>query len=142
MKDQNRMTRKVVNKSSTHQDSLWSDSSDVKAQSSSSYEPPFLLISSHGPAADFQSLVFGLYHKTKEMREGKSIYVQENDIPCDTVQLFSDNGAWVVKNTNDEVLLRADTLTHPVRAQPLSSGGILMIMTSEILYSSMTKRLP
>ena len=41
--------------------------------------PPYVLISSSGPAADHQGEFFGLYRKIEEMREGRSVYLQEQD---------------------------------------------------------------
>ena len=57
--------------------------------------------------------MFGLYRKTEEegQREGRSIYIQEHgDIYYDPpVELFSDRGIWVVKESgNSQVLLSAE----------------------------------
>ena len=42
-------------------------------------DPFFLLISSRGPSDDHQGRKFGLYRKTEEMREGRSVYMQMHD---------------------------------------------------------------
>ena len=89
--------------------------------------PPFLMISSSGPADYHHSNLFGLYRKTEKMSEGRSVYVQEHDpqqkgidnvfseLSLDSpkeVELFSDNGVWVIKNYRidcDGALLRTAT---------------------------------
>ena len=81
-------------------------------------DPPFLLISSSGASADYQSEMFGLYSKTEEMREDRSVYTQMHD---DTkyggggstykIKLFtlsSDQGVWTI-SSDDDVRLRAAT---------------------------------
>ena len=55
--------------------------------------------------------MFGLYHKTEEMRDGRSVYIQEHDeqyggSPC---KLFRDQGVWWIKYRGD---LRLRTATH------------------------------
>ena len=62
------------------------------------YIPKFILISSKGPTAENQSDKMGLYRLSDEMREGRSVYIQEqdheyDDSPC---ELFSVKGGWVV----------------------------------------------
>ena len=42
-------------------------------------EKKFVLISSSGPAADYQSDMFGVYRLSEEMREGQSVYIQEHN---------------------------------------------------------------
>ena len=61
----------------------------------------YLLISSSGPAADSHSgkVAAGLYHLSEEMREGRSVYIQEHD---------TKYGG-----------------RHPVRAPHLTSGSII-----------------
>ena len=57
--------------------------------------PPFLLITSCGPAADHQSDMFGMYRLTREMTEGRSVYVQESGHGSSPCKLFSDeDGFW------------------------------------------------
>ena len=63
-----------------------SDSSRVKspdqtpaARHQPPSSPPFLMISSPGPAADYRSQMFGVYRLSEEMREGRSVYIQEHD---------------------------------------------------------------
>ena len=95
------------------------------------YDPPFFLVSSSGPAAEHQSFMFGLYRKTEEKREGRSVYAQEydkqykegtmrkvfsalfvdgghNKVP----ELFIDQGVWMIQDVYDNVLLRAVTKSH------------------------------
>ena len=62
--------------------------------------PTFFLITSSGPAADYQGdmFVFGLYRITEQMTDGRSVYMQEHDAkyggsPC---KLYSSKGLWVV----------------------------------------------
>ena len=63
------------------------------------YSPPnFILISSRGPAAENHADKMGLYRLSDEMRDGRSVYIQEqdneyDDSPC---ELFSVKGGWVV----------------------------------------------
>ena len=66
-------------------------------------DPPFLLISSSGPSADYWSNMFGLYRKTEEMSEGHSVYTQmHDDTDTDTQygsiprKLFSAKGVWSI----------------------------------------------
>ena len=74
-------------------------------------ESPFLLITSGGQTADYLSGIFGLYRKTEEMREGRSVFMQESDSkyedsPC---KLFSNQGFWCMENYDGDVCLRAVT---------------------------------
>lgn len=72
--------------------------------------PPFLLISSTGPAAHHhnKSGYFGLYCKTKEMILGRSVYKQENDPKFGDedpgYKLISDMGVWVIMGSYEEEL--------------------------------------
>ena len=106
-------------------------SDSVAALAPSSYDAPFLLVSSSGPAAEHQSFMLGLYRKTEEKREGRSVYAQEydkqhkeatvrkvfsnlftdgghNKVP----ELSSHQGVWVIRDVYDKVLLRAVTPSH------------------------------
>ncbi len=82
------------------------------ARQQSASDPPFLLISSSGPAADHQSGVFGLYEKTEEMREGRSVYTQMHDTKYgdNYLELFSNNRVWNIA-ARATVFLRATTLS-------------------------------
>ena len=66
----------------------------INQQSAS--DPPFILVSSRGPAADHQSWMFGLYRKSEEMREGRSVYTQEDDTEHEDIpgKLSSEQGVW------------------------------------------------
>ena len=95
------------------------------------YDPPFFLVASSGPAAQHQSFMFGLYRKTEEKIEGRSVYAQEydkqykegtmrkdfralfvdgghNKVP----KLFIDHGVWVIRDVYDKVVLRAAMPSH------------------------------
>ena len=80
----------------------------VKQQSAS--DPPFILVSSRGPAADHQSWMFGLYRKSEEMREGRSVYTQEHDTEHEDIpgKLSSDQGVWRI-TWEDTWFLKAAT---------------------------------
>ena len=60
--------------------------------------PKFLLIASPGPAANFHDEKLGLYRLSEEVREGRSVYIQEHDTdyhgynPC---KLYSGQGVWM-----------------------------------------------
>ena len=41
--------------------------------------PPFLLISSIGPATDHRGDMFGLYHKTEQLTEGPNVSMIQHD---------------------------------------------------------------
>ena len=60
--------------------------------------PPFFLITSTGPAVDHQDEMFGLYRRTEEMTEGRSVYLQEHDLKygANSGKLFSDQGVWSI----------------------------------------------
>ena len=85
-----------------------SESSAARHQPSS--DPPFLLVSSSGLAADQWSQMFGLYRKTTEITEDRSVYIQEHDTQpkLSPGKLFSDQGVWTVTYDGRE-LLRATT---------------------------------
>ena len=85
-----------------------SESSAARHQPASDH--PFLLVTSSGPAADYLSHMLGLYRKTEQMTEGRSIYIQEHDSKYDgsPCELSSHNGVWVVTWDGTE-LLRATT---------------------------------
>ena len=62
-------------------------------------DPNFIMISSTGPAARYQGDKMGLYRRSDEMRDGRSVYIQEQDdkyedSPC---ELVSVKGGWLVK---------------------------------------------
>ena len=87
-----------------------SESSATRHQPSS--DPPFLLVTSSGPAADYWSLMLGLYRKTEQMAEGRTVYIQEHDSqyegsPC---KLASHNKVLVATYEGIEYL-RAATPT-------------------------------
>ena len=42
-------------------------------------DPNFIMISSTGPAAQYQGDKMGLYRRSDEMRDGRSVYIQEQD---------------------------------------------------------------
>ena len=73
--------------------------------------PPFLLITSTGPAADQHSGMFGLYRLTREMTEGRSVYVQESGYGSSPCKLFSDeDGVWGISDEGSgDRYLRATT---------------------------------
>ena len=77
----------------------------------------YLLISSSGPAADSHSgkVAAGLYHLSEEMREGRSVYIQEHDTKYgpDLHKLYSDQGVWVVTNDGNERLRAATPSLSP-----------------------------
>ncbi len=54
--------------------------------------------------------MFGLYRKTEEMREGRSVYMQMHDTMYEDRprKLFSDRGVWTI-SWDDDVYLRAAT---------------------------------
>ena len=74
-------------------------------------DPPFLLVSSSGPAADDQSDMLGLYRKTEEMREGRSVYTQMDDTKYGAYspKKFIKKGVWSIENNDGYVRLRAAT---------------------------------
>ena len=73
--------------------------------------PPFLLITSTGPAADYQDEMFGLYRRTVQMTEGRIVYLQEHDISygANPGKLFSDQGVWSITRSGVVSYLRAAT---------------------------------
>ena len=73
--------------------------------------PPYVLISSRGPAADHQGELLGLYRKIEEMREGCSVYLQEQDTEyTDSMgKMFSAQGVWSIEDGEGVVRLRAAT---------------------------------
>ena len=77
----------------------------------------YLLISSSGPAADSHSgkVAAGLYHLSEEMREGRSVYIQEHDTKYgyNPHKLFSDQGVWMVTNDGDVRLRSATSSRSP-----------------------------
>ena len=78
--------------------------------------PPFFLISTTGPAADYLSLMFGLYRKTEEMADGRSVYKQEQDSKYygdSRCKLFSQEGVWRVTFLNTEYLRAATPSESP-----------------------------
>ena len=70
----------------------------------------FLLISSTGPAADIHGKRIGLYRKTDDTKEGRSVYVPEHDMKYGNVpyRLASDKGVWRL-TWGTTALLRAAT---------------------------------
>ena len=68
--------------------------------------PPFFLVTSSGPAAEHKSSMFGLYCKTKQMKEGRSVYRPEHDSKNghenEDYKLFSVKGVWVVSGESVE----------------------------------------
>ena len=74
-------------------------------------ESPFLLIFSSGRAADHCSSMFGLYRKTEEMREGRSVYTQLHDTQYkgSPSKLFTDKGVWSIEDSDGDVNLMATT---------------------------------
>ena len=86
----------------------------MEVEESSRHKYKYLLISYTGVTAYPQRKsdmdMFGLYHKTEEMRDGRSVYIQEHDeqygsSPC---KLFRDQGVWWIKYHGD---LRLRTAT-------------------------------
>ena len=75
-----------------------------------SSDPPFLIISSSGPAADCQSDMFGLYKRTWERSEGRSVYIQEHSTEYgdNPGKLISVQGTWRIVSFST-VWLRAAT---------------------------------
>ena len=73
-----------------------------------SSDPPFLMISSDGPAADYQSDMFGLYKRTWEKSEGRSVYIQEHNSEYgdNSGKLISVQGVWRITSCST-VWLRA-----------------------------------
>ena len=71
--------------------------------------PQFILISSSGPTA-FLSQRFGVYRQSEEMRDGRSVYIQDHDTQygVNHCKLYSDHGVWVV-TFDGEVRHRAAT---------------------------------
>ena len=73
----------------------------------------FILVSSKGPAADHQSDMIGLYHKTETMTEdGRSIYFQyhtQSQYGDSNTKMLSSEGIWNIENEFGEVILRAKT---------------------------------
>ena len=73
--------------------------------------PTFFLITSSGPAADYQGGMFRLYRKNN----GRSVYMQEHDAkyggsPC---KLYSSKGLWVVTRHGNEYLRAATPSDGP-----------------------------
>ena len=70
----------------------------------------YLLVSSSGPAAEHNGLNMGLFRKSEDTREGRSVYIQENNTHYgrSPAELFSDQGVWSIK-WFDSVFLRAAT---------------------------------
>merc|ERR1712150_71773 len=75
-----------------------------------SSDPPFLMISSSGPAADHQSDMFGLYKRIWERSEGRSVYIQEHSTEYgdNSGKLISVQGTWRIVSFST-VWLRAAT---------------------------------
>ena len=63
-------------------------------------DSPFILVSS--TSADHQSGMFGLYRKSGEMREDRSIYIQEHDAKygANSFKLSSYQGTWTIAQDN------------------------------------------
>ena len=70
----------------------------------------YLLVSSSGPAGDHWGYLLGLFRKSEDTREGRSVYIQENNTHYgrSPAELFSDQGVWSIK-WSDSVFLRAST---------------------------------
>ena len=77
------------------------------------YPFPFILVSSSGPAADHQSNHLGLYRKTEEMREGRSVYIQEETKDTPTNKLSSIQGVWTITNYNVGLMRAATPSNSP-----------------------------
>ena len=77
---------------------------DLKTESQ---DPAFLLVSSDGPAADYQCSMFGLFTKTEEMADDRCVYTKEHfgGLLC---KLFSSKGVWSII-INNKVQLKATT---------------------------------
>ena len=78
-----------------------------------------ILISSSGPAADHQGDMLGLYRRTEQMEEGRSVYKQEKDRQYGDsfCKLFSHKGVWMVTDGNTECLRAATTSESPTSAK-------------------------
>ena len=89
-----------------------SESSAARHQPSS--DPPFLLVTSTGPAADYQGGKLGLYRKTEQRTEGRTVYIQEHDSQYDDspCKLSSDNKVWVVNVNCDDGYEGLRAATH------------------------------
>ncbi len=92
-----------------------------------SADPPFILVSSSGLAADQWSQMFGLYRKTTEITEDRSVYIQEHDTQpkLSPGKLFSDQGVWTVTYDGRELLRATTPSENPtsVKWQYLYVGG-------------------
>ena len=73
--------------------------------------PPFFLITSNGPAADYQSVMLGLYRRSEEIKGGRSVYTQEHDSKYQghTHKLLSDKGVWRITTWYGAECMRAAT---------------------------------
>ena len=77
--------------------------------------PTFFLITSSGPAADHRGHVLGLYRRTEQMTEGRSVYMQEHDSKYEgsPFKLFSDKGVWVMTENGYECFRAAAPSESP-----------------------------
>ena len=93
---------------------------NASKDASPSSEPPFLLVSSCGPSADHQGSLLGLYRKSEEeIREGRSVYIQEHDTQYrgSHSKLTSAQGVWRIVDEHGNVYLRAAKIIE----SPISS---------------------
>jgi len=84
---------------------------DANTEDEESTSHIYLLVSSTGSAANHQSDMLGLYRKTEEMRDGRSVYIQEHDTKyggSSHRKLSSAQGVWRITR-NGSVWLRAAT---------------------------------
>ena len=88
------------------------DDDTTEYEESSCHE--YIVVSSTGPAADHCGVMLGIYRKTEEMREGRSVYVQEHDREYGGIsyRLFSVQGLWIIGLKYGDWLLRAVTLSE------------------------------
>ena len=76
------------------------DIEDDSSEDGDSFNAPnFIMISPPAPAADNHADMMGVYRRSDEMRDGRSVYIQEQDdkyedSPC---ELVSVKGGWLVK---------------------------------------------
>ena len=63
--------------------------------------PPFLLFSSSGPASDLHGGMLGLYRKTGEKSERRSVYKQDHEVNYEAKILLSYKGVWSVMMHTD-----------------------------------------
>ena len=90
-----------------------SESSSARQQPSS--DPPFILVTSTGPAADHGGDLLGLYRNTEQMTEGHSLYIQEHDSKYkgSPYNLSINNGVWVVTSDGNKKLRAATPSDGP-----------------------------